>query len=71
MIADDALYRRLLFVTFFLGALAFYWGLGDIALLSFNEARRAVPAEGMFRSGDWLLPRLNGELYLAKPPLLY
>ncbi len=69
--ADDALYRRLLFATFFLGALVFYWGLGDIALLSFNEARRAIPAEGMFRSGDWLLPRLNGELYLAKPPLLY
>ncbi|WP_142810199.1 ArnT family glycosyltransferase [Tepidiphilus olei] len=68
---EDALYRRLLFVTFLLGALVFYWGLGDIALLSFNEARRAVPAEGMFRSGDWLLPRLNGELYLAKPPLLY
>lgn len=71
MIADDVLYRRLLFVTFFLGALVFYWALGDIALLSFNEARRAIPAEGMFRSGDWLLPRLNGELYLAKPPLLY
>ena len=23
--ADDALYRRLLFATFFLGALVFYW----------------------------------------------
>jgi 4-amino-4-deoxy-L-arabinose transferase-like glycosyltransferase len=69
--ADEVLHRRLLYATLLLGALVFYWKLGDIALMSFNEARRALPAEGMFRSGDWLLPRLNGELYLAKPPLLY
>jgi 4-amino-4-deoxy-L-arabinose transferase-like glycosyltransferase len=25
----------------------------------------------MLATGDWLLPRVNGELYLAKPPLLY
>lgn len=69
--AESALYRRLLAATLLLAAAAFYWGLGDIALMSFNEARRAIPEHDMFMSGDWLLPRLNGELYLTKPPLLY
>lgn len=68
---DTLLYRRLLLATALLGALVFYWGLGNIALMSFNEARRAIPASIMFSSGDWLLPRINGELYLTKPPLLY
>ena len=54
-----------------LGFAVFFWGLGDIALLSFNEARRALPAQAMFLHGDWLLPQLNGELYITKPPLIY
>lgn len=69
--ASPALYRWLLLVTCCIGAFVFYWGLGDIALMSFNEARRAIPAREMFATGDWLLPRLNGELYLTKPPLFY
>lgn len=64
-------YRILLAVTVVVGALLFFWGLGSLPLLSFNEARRAIPASNMFATGDWLLPRLNGELYLTKPPLLY
>jgi 4-amino-4-deoxy-L-arabinose transferase-like glycosyltransferase len=58
-------------LTLLIGFVCFFWGLGDIALLSFNEARRAIPTQAMFATGDWLLPRLNGELYLTKPPLLY
>ena len=54
-----------------IGLICFFWALGDIALLSFNEARRAIPTLGMFTTGDWLLPRINGELYITKPPLLY
>lgn len=64
-------YRLLLLATVAVGALVFFWGLGSLPLLSYNEARRAIPASTMFVSGDWLLPRLNGDLYLAKPPLLY
>ncbi len=67
----DPLHKRLLFATALLGVLVFFWGLGSIGLMSFNEARRAIPASGIFTSGDWLLPRINGELYLTKPPLLY
>jgi len=69
--AESKLYRRLLYATLVIGATIFYWGLGDIALMSYNEARRAIPIGTMFATGDWLLPRLNGELYLTKPPLLY
>ena len=65
------LYRTVLYATIVLGSLTFFWGLGSIPLLSFNEARRAIPASNMFATGDWLLPTLNGELYLTKPPLLY
>ena len=49
----------------------FLWGLGSIPLMSLNEARRAVPLQEMVASGDWLLPTLNGQLYIVKPPLLY
>jgi len=63
--------RLLLLLTLLIGFVCFFWALGDIALLSFNEARRAIPTLGMFTTGDWLLPRLNGELYITKPPLLY
>ncbi len=64
-------YRWLLSATVLVGAVVYFWGLGSIPLLTFNEARRAIPASGILASGDWLLPRLNGELYLTKPPLLY
>lgn len=64
-------HKVLLSTTIVLAALLFFWGLGSIPLLTFNEARRAVPASNIFATGDWLLPRLNGELYLTKPPLLY
>ena len=51
--------------------LIFFWGLGSIPLLSFNEARRAVPIREMITSGDWLVPTLDGQLYITKPPLFY
>ena len=33
-----------------------FWGIGDIPLLSVNEARRAVSAREMFASGQWRCP---------------
>lgn len=65
------LHRALLITTIVLGAVVLFWGLGSVPLLSFNEARRAIPAANMIADGDWLLPKLNGELYITKPPLLY
>jgi len=67
----EPLFIILLSVTLLLGAVVFFWGLGDIPLLTFNEARRAVPAANMVANGNWLLPELNGALYITKPPLIY
>jgi 4-amino-4-deoxy-L-arabinose transferase-like glycosyltransferase len=64
-------YQRLLALTFFISLLIIFWGLGTVNLTSLNEGRRALAIKEMFASGNWLLPTLNGELYLTKPPLLY
>lgn len=45
-------------------------GMGDIPLDS-HEIYVAQTAENMMSSGDWLVPRLNGEYRLTKPPLSY
>jgi len=34
-----------------------------------EEGRRVVVAEGMLRTGEWAVPRFEGEVYLNKPPL--
>ncbi len=64
-------YPALLSLTIFFALLIFFWGLGSIDLMSLNEGRRALSTKEMVSSGDWLLPHLNGALYLTKPPLLY
>lgn len=46
------------------------WRLGD-APLAGTEGHRAVTAHEMVRTGQWLIPRIYGEQYLAKPPLHY
>ncbi len=64
-------YKRLFFATVIIGLLILFWGLGTVSLTSLNEGRRALAIKEMFASGNWLLPTLNGELYLTKPPFLY
>jgi len=36
-----------------------------------QEAFRATAAREMFRRGDWIVPTLRGDPYLAKPPMIY
>lgn len=36
-----------------------------------NEGQRATPPAEMVRSGNYVIPTLNGKDYLAKPPLVY
>jgi 4-amino-4-deoxy-L-arabinose transferase-like glycosyltransferase len=57
-----------------LAALAFgviFFELGRMDVITDNEGQRAAPPAEMLRSGDYLIPTLNGEVYLTKPPLLY
>src|SRR5512134_2994576 len=36
-----------------------------------DEPRFALIAQDMLRSGDWLVPRVGGDLYADKPPLYF
>lgn len=53
----------------FLLTVACHLPLLGSAPLAGTEGHRVFPALEMVRSGDWLLPRLFGQLYLIKPPL--
>ncbi len=50
---------------------ALYYGLGARPVYKIQEVRIAETAREMIASGDWLVPRYNGELRLQKPPLPY
>lgn len=49
----------------------FLFGLGERPVSKIQEVRVAETAREMLASGDWLVPRYNGELRLQKPPLPY
>jgi len=49
----------------------FSWGLWTTPLAGINEGRRALTALEMIRNGNWLIPTMNGHIYIDKPPLLY
>lgn len=53
-----------------LAAAAAAGGMGSIPLDG-HEIYVAQTAENMVAGGDWIVPRLNGELRLKKPPLSY
>lgn len=53
----------------FVLTLACHLPLLGSAPLAGTEGHRVFPALNMVRTGDWLLPRLFGQLYLIKPPL--
>lgn len=46
-------------------------GLGQRPVYKIQEVRMAETAREMLASGDWLVPRYNGDLRLEKPPLPY
>jgi len=63
--------RRDLLLVALLAAALFLPGLGARDLWNPDEARYAVVARNMFDGGGWLVPRINGEVYAEKPPLLF
>lgn len=50
---------------------AVFFELGRMDVCTDNEGQRATPPAEMLRSGDYIVPTINGATYLAKPPLLY
>ncbi|MCI0680505.1 MAG: glycosyltransferase family 39 protein [Gemmataceae bacterium] len=53
-----------------LSGFLFWYGLNSGELLR-TESLRAIIAQGMLDSGDWLVPRLYGEPLFTKPPGMY
>jgi 4-amino-4-deoxy-L-arabinose transferase-like glycosyltransferase len=51
--------------------LLFFYGLTSTGLIGPDEPRYASIGREMARSGDWVTPRLWGEPWFEKPPLLY
>ncbi len=54
-----------------LGLLLIGTGLGLRDPWAPDEPRFALVAQDMLRSGDWLFPRVGGDLYADKPPLFF
>jgi 4-amino-4-deoxy-L-arabinose transferase-like glycosyltransferase len=54
-----------------LGLLFMATGLGLRDPWPPDEPRFALVAQDMLRTGDWLIPRVGGDLYAAKPPLFF
>ena len=50
---------------------ALFLGLGERPVYKIQEVRIAETAREMLESGEWVVPRFNGELRLQKPPLPY
>jgi hypothetical protein len=55
----------------FLAALACFLPLPANSPLAGTEGHRAITAHQMVQTGEWLVPRMFGRVYLAKPPLHY
>src|SRR6516162_506563 len=49
----------------------YLYGLSATGLLGPDEPRYAAVGREMARSGDWVTPRLWGDPWFEKPPLLY
>ncbi len=52
-------------------ALLYLPGLNSQGLINWQEGQRALVSREMFRSGQWVVPTVHGEPYLAKPPMMY
>ncbi len=58
-----------LLIFFAIISTIFFWNLGKVPFFDPDEGRYAEMSLTMFRTGDWMIPRMNGIIHLHKPPL--
>lgn len=64
--------QRWVTACFIIGSgLIIFFNLWGRSLENHDYLRYAEVAREMIRSGDWMVPRYNGEVYIDKPPLLF
>jgi 4-amino-4-deoxy-L-arabinose transferase-like glycosyltransferase len=63
--------KRTLLLFFLAVGILYFSALGTIPLLEPDEGRYAEIPREMLASGDFVTPRLNGVVYLEKPPFYY
>src|SRR5919202_254163 len=71
-VASSTAGRRLLIAALIAVALLcvpYNLGLKDV--VNVNEVQRLLPPMEMLERGDWVVPTIDDEPYLAKPPLIY
>ena len=60
------------FIAFLGGSLfILFFNMWGRSLENHDYLRYAEVAKEMIQSGDWVVPRFNGEIFLHKPPLLF
>jgi 4-amino-4-deoxy-L-arabinose transferase-like glycosyltransferase len=52
-------------------AVAFFARLGDYGIIDLDEGLYAESAREMALSGNWITPKVNGQPFFEKPPLVY
>ncbi|HEU4563100.1 MAG TPA: glycosyltransferase family 39 protein, partial [Gemmatimonadaceae bacterium] len=62
---------RLLALLLVIAPLCALYGIARRDVVDVNEAQRLQPAIEMLERGDYIVPTLDGERYLSKPPLIY
>lgn len=58
-------------ILFFLCVTLYLWHLGQIPFYDRGEPREGIVVTEMNTSGNWILPKVNGEYIPFKPPLFH
>jgi 4-amino-4-deoxy-L-arabinose transferase-like glycosyltransferase len=67
---DQADARNLLLLVALAGLL-FFWKLGDVPFYNRGEPREGLVVWEMYKTGNWILPTINGDYIPYKPPLFH
>jgi 4-amino-4-deoxy-L-arabinose transferase-like glycosyltransferase len=70
-IGEEIPYSPFFWMVLLGSAIILFWGIWSLPVLSLNEGRRMLVVKEMLRTGNWLLPTMEGKTYLMKPPLFY